>query len=88
MSGYISTNSGIHHQFRIYYKGGKASQLWVSSCKPVNKVNQKWVISEFQKFSLLLLLLSSVKLFFYLYGNEILFSYQKLCTKPRSEADS
>ena len=26
MSGYISTNSGIHHQFRIYYKGGKASQ--------------------------------------------------------------
>ena len=32
MSGYISTNSGIHHQFRIYYKGGKASQLWVSSC--------------------------------------------------------
>ena len=32
MSGYISTNSGIHHQFRVYYKGGKASQLWVSSC--------------------------------------------------------
>ena len=32
MSEYISTNSGIHHQFRIYYKGGKASQLWVSSC--------------------------------------------------------
>ena len=32
MSGYISTNSGIHHQFRIYYKGGKASQLWVFSC--------------------------------------------------------
>ena len=28
MRGYISTNSGIHHQFRIYYKGGKASQLW------------------------------------------------------------
>ena len=25
MSGYISTNSEIHHQFRIYYKGGKAS---------------------------------------------------------------
>ena len=32
MSGYILTNSGIHQQFRIYYKGGKASQLWVSSC--------------------------------------------------------
>ena len=32
MSGYISTNSGIHRQFRIYYKGDKASQLWVSSC--------------------------------------------------------
>ena len=32
MSEYISTNSGIHHQFRIYYKGGKASQLWVSPC--------------------------------------------------------
>ena len=28
---YISTNSGIHHQFLIDYKGGKASQLWVSS---------------------------------------------------------
>ena len=27
VSEYISTNSGIHHQFRIYYKGGKASQL-------------------------------------------------------------
>ena len=24
--------NGIHHQFRIYYKGGKASKLWVSSC--------------------------------------------------------
>ena len=32
MSGYISTNTGIHHQFRIYYKVGKASQRWVSSC--------------------------------------------------------
>ena len=32
MSEYISTNSGIHHQFRIYYKGGKTSQLWVSPC--------------------------------------------------------
>ena len=32
MSEYISTNSGIHYQFRIYYKGGKVSQLWVSSC--------------------------------------------------------
>ena len=32
MSEYISTNSGIHRLFRIYYKGGKASQLWVSSC--------------------------------------------------------
>ena len=32
MSGYISTNSGIHYQFPIYYKGSKASQLWVSSC--------------------------------------------------------
>ena len=32
MSGYISKNSGNHHQFRIYYKGSKASQLWVSSC--------------------------------------------------------
>ena len=35
MSEYISTNSGIHHQFRIYYKrfkGSKASQLWVLSC--------------------------------------------------------
>ena len=32
MSGYISTNSGIHHQFRICYKGVNASQLWVSSC--------------------------------------------------------
>ena len=31
MSGYISTNSGIHHQFRIYYKGGKASQLWAGA---------------------------------------------------------
>ena len=40
MSGYISTNSGIHQQFRIYYKGGKASELWVSSCKPVSNVNQ------------------------------------------------
>ena len=28
MSEYISTNSGIHYQFRIYYKGDKASQLW------------------------------------------------------------
>ena len=26
------TNSGIHHQFLIYYKGGKVSQLRVSSC--------------------------------------------------------
>ena len=32
ISGYISTNSGIHRRFRIYYKGDKASQLWVSSC--------------------------------------------------------
>ena len=32
MSEYISTNGGINHQFRIYYKGGKASQLWVLSC--------------------------------------------------------
>ena len=24
MSEYISTNSGIHHQFRIYYKGAKS----------------------------------------------------------------
>ena len=32
MSGHFSTNSGIHYQFRIYYKVGKASQLWVSSC--------------------------------------------------------
>ena len=26
--------SGLHQQFRIYYKGGKASQLWVSSSLP------------------------------------------------------
>ena len=32
MSGYISTNIGIHYQFRIYYRGRKVSQLWVSSC--------------------------------------------------------
>ena len=30
MSDYISTNSRIHHRFRIYYKGGKVSQLCVS----------------------------------------------------------
>lgn len=30
MSDYISTNSRIHHQFRIYYEGSKASELWVS----------------------------------------------------------
>ena len=32
MSDYISTNSEIQHQFRINYKGGKASQLWLPSC--------------------------------------------------------
>ena len=32
MSDYISRNSEIHHQFRIYYKGAKVSQLWASSC--------------------------------------------------------
>ena len=38
MSEYISTNSGIQHQFRICYKRGKASQLWVSSwVSPVYK---------------------------------------------------
>ena len=31
MSDYISANSGIHHRFRISYKGAKVSQLWVSS---------------------------------------------------------
>ena len=41
MSDYISTNSGIHHQFRIYYKGGKVSQLWVSSCN----AQIQWVAS-------------------------------------------
>ena len=42
MSEYISTNSGIHHQFRLYYKlGGNASQLWVSSCS----TNIQWVAS-------------------------------------------
>ena len=32
MSDNIWTNSEIRHQFRIYYKGGKVSQLWASSC--------------------------------------------------------
>ena len=44
MSEYISTNSGIHHQFRIYYKefkGSKASQLWVLSCN----AQIQWVAS-------------------------------------------
>ena len=41
MSEYIATYSGIHHQFRIYYKGGKASQLWVSSCS----AQIQWVAS-------------------------------------------
>ena len=49
MSEYISTNSGIHHQFRIYYKGGKASQLlkgfvWatcVSDMKIIHKIRSE-----------------------------------------------
>ena len=44
MSEYISTNSGIHHQFRINYKGfkgSKASQLWVLSCN----AQIQWVAS-------------------------------------------
>ena len=41
MSEYISTNSGIYQQFRVYYKGGKASQLWVSSCS----AQLQWVAS-------------------------------------------
>ena len=41
MSNYIWTNSGIHHQFRIYYKGGKVSQLWASSCR----TQIQWVAS-------------------------------------------
>ena len=41
MSEDISTNSGIHDQFRIYYKRGKASQLWVSSCS----AQIQWVAS-------------------------------------------
>ena len=44
MSEYISTNSGIHHQFRIYYKGfkgSKASHLWILSCN----AQIQWVAS-------------------------------------------
>ena len=41
MSDYISTNSGIHHRFRIYYKGGKVSQPCVSSCN----AQIQWVAS-------------------------------------------
>lgn len=44
MSEYISTNSGIHHQFRIYYKGvkgNKASKLWVASGKKYSNNDQQ-----------------------------------------------
>ena len=55
MSEYISTNSGIHHQFRIYYKGGKASQLlkgfvWatcVSDMKIIHKIRSERFQSVF-----------------------------------------
>ena len=53
-SEYISTNSGIHHQIRIYYKGGKVSQLWVSSCS----AQIQWVASGKKSAFWLLLLLS------------------------------
>ena len=55
MSEYISTNSGIHHQFRIYYKGGKVSQLWVSFC---SAQSIQWVASGKKSAFLLLPLLS------------------------------
>ena len=55
MSEYISTNSGIHHQFRIYDKGGKVSQLWVSFC---SAQSIQWVASGKKSAFLLLPLLS------------------------------
>ena len=63
MSEYISTNSGIHHQFRLYYKlGGNASQLWVSSCS----TNIQWVASgkksAFYLLPLLFLLSAPLKI--------------------------
>ena len=42
MSDYILINSEIHHQFRIFNKGGKVSQLWVSSCS----AQIQWVASS------------------------------------------
>ena len=42
MSDYISTNSEIHHQFQIYYKGAKVSQLWASSCLRTDSMGSKW----------------------------------------------
>ena len=54
MSEYISTNSGIHHQFRIYYKGGTVSQLWVSFC---SAQSIQWVASGKKSAFLLLPLL-------------------------------
>ena len=54
MNEYISTDSGIHHQFRIYNKGGKASQPWVSSCS----AQIQWVASG-KKYAFWLLSLLS-----------------------------
>ena len=42
MSDYISRNSEIHHQFWMFNKGGKVSQLWVSSCS----AQIQWVASS------------------------------------------
>ena len=42
MSDYIAINSEIHHQFRIFNKGGKVSQFWVSSCS----TQIQWVVSS------------------------------------------
>ena len=63
MSEYISTNSGIDHQFRLYYKlGGNASQLWVSCCS----TNIQWVASgkksAFYLLPLLFLLSAPLKI--------------------------
>ena len=42
MSDYISINSEIHHPISIFNKGGKVSQLWVSSCS----AQIQWVASS------------------------------------------
>ena len=45
MSGYISANSGIHHQFWIYYKGGKHNKKRPrSSLKSRNQLC--WVLKK------------------------------------------